>query len=75
MSDAKEKWLRQEQAVRATQMAFDLSSEVQKLIKKQAIDPFDKALKYAMRMEPPSHKNLKIHRYTYILTRWQTASR
>ncbi|WP_024611035.1 hypothetical protein [Pseudoalteromonas sp. TB64] len=38
MSDAKEKWLRQEQAVRATQMAFDLSSEVQKLIKKQAID-------------------------------------
>ena len=38
MSDAKDKWLRQEQAVRATQMAFDLSSEVQKSIKKQAID-------------------------------------
>ncbi|NOU51104.1 hypothetical protein HG263_11245 [Pseudoalteromonas sp. JBTF-M23] len=38
MSDAKAKWLRQEQAVRATQMAFDLSSEVQKSIKKQAID-------------------------------------
>ena len=38
MSDAKEKWLRQEQAVRATQMAFDLSSEVQKSIKKKAID-------------------------------------
>ena len=38
MSDAKDKWLRQEQAVRATQMAFDLSSDVQKQIKKQAID-------------------------------------
>ena len=38
MSDAKDKWLRQEQAVRATQMAFDLSSEAQKSIKKQAID-------------------------------------
>ena len=38
MSDAKDKWLRQEQAVRATQMAFDLSSELQKSIKKQAID-------------------------------------
>lgn len=38
MSDKKDKWLRQEQAVRATQMAFDLSSEVQKSIKKQAID-------------------------------------
>ncbi|CAM4416961.1 hypothetical protein H5154_19125 [Pseudoalteromonas sp. SR44-5] len=38
MSNAKDKWLRQEQAVRATQMAFDLSSEVQKSIKKQAID-------------------------------------
>ncbi|MCF6436571.1 MULTISPECIES: hypothetical protein [Pseudoalteromonas] len=38
MSDAKAKWQRQEQAVRATQMAFDLSSEVQKSIKKQAID-------------------------------------
>ena len=36
MSDAKAKWQRQEQAVRATQMAFDLSSEVQKSIKKQA---------------------------------------
>lgn len=32
------KWQRQEQAVRATQMAFDLTSEVQKAIKKQAID-------------------------------------
>ncbi|HEA17689.1 MAG: hypothetical protein ACTH4U_15495 [Pseudoalteromonas prydzensis] len=38
MSNTKDKWLRQEQAVRATQMAFDLSSEVQKSIKKQAID-------------------------------------
>lgn len=38
MTDAKAKWQRQEQAVRATQMAFDLSSEVQKSIKKQAID-------------------------------------
>jgi|TARA_R110001606_G_scaffold107799_1_gene232697 hypothetical protein len=38
VSNAKDKWLRQEQAVRATQMAFDLSSEVQKSIKKQAID-------------------------------------
>jgi len=38
VSNAKDKWLRQEQAVRATQMAFELSSEVQKLIKKQAID-------------------------------------
>ena len=38
MSDAKDKWLRQEQDVRATQLAFDLSSEVQKSIKKQAID-------------------------------------
>ncbi|SFB88346.1 hypothetical protein [Pseudoalteromonas denitrificans] len=31
-------WLKQEKAIRATQMAFDLSSEVQKNIKKQAID-------------------------------------
>lgn len=38
MSNAKDTWLRQEQAVRATQMAFDLSSDVQKSIKKQAID-------------------------------------
>jgi hypothetical protein len=38
VSNTKDKWLRQEQAVRATQMAFDLSSEVQKSIKKQAID-------------------------------------
>jgi hypothetical protein len=38
MSDAKDKWLRQEQAVRATQMAFDFTSEVQKSIKKQAIN-------------------------------------
>ena len=38
MSEAKDKWLRQEQAVRATQRACDLSSEVQKSIKKQAID-------------------------------------
>lgn len=38
MTDKQAKWQRQEQAVRATQMAFDLSSEVQKSIKKQAID-------------------------------------
>ena len=38
MTDKLAKWQRQEQAVRATQMAFDLSSEVQKTIKKQAID-------------------------------------
>ncbi|ATC92888.1 hypothetical protein [Pseudoalteromonas tunicata] len=38
MTDKQAKWQRQEQAVRATQMAFDLSSEVQKTIKKQAID-------------------------------------
>jgi hypothetical protein len=38
VTDAKAKWARQQQAVRATQMAFDLSSEVQKSIKKQAID-------------------------------------
>ena len=35
MTDKLAKWQRQEQAVRATQMAFDLSSEVQKTIKKQ----------------------------------------
>ena len=46
MSDAKDKWLRQEQAVRATQMAFDLSSEVQKLIKKQAIDQELNSIRY-----------------------------
>ncbi len=34
----KDSWQRQEQAVRATQLAFDLSSEVQKFIKKSAID-------------------------------------
>ena len=38
MIKKEEKWLKQEQAIRATQMAFDLSSEVQKNIKKQAID-------------------------------------
>nr|WP_199609276.1 hypothetical protein [Flocculibacter collagenilyticus] len=38
MNDKQAKWKRQEQAIRATQMAFDLSSEVQKKIKKQAID-------------------------------------
>jgi len=38
VSNTKDKWLRQEQAVRATQMAFDLSSEVQKSRKKQAMD-------------------------------------
>ncbi|TMO59165.1 hypothetical protein [Pseudoalteromonas aurantia] len=38
MSDKQTKWQRQEQAVRATQMAFDLTSDVQKSIKKQAID-------------------------------------
>ncbi|KPV95207.1 hypothetical protein AN214_02720 [Pseudoalteromonas sp. P1-9] len=34
----KHTWQKQEQAVRATQLAFDLSSEAQKYIKKQAID-------------------------------------
>lgn len=38
MTEKKSKWQRQEQAIRATQMAFDLTSEVQKRIKKQAID-------------------------------------
>ncbi|PAJ75474.1 hypothetical protein CJF42_04880 [Pseudoalteromonas sp. NBT06-2] len=38
MIKKEDKWLKQEQAIRATQMAFDLSSEVQKNIKKQAID-------------------------------------
>ncbi|MBQ4847476.1 hypothetical protein J8L98_07865 [Pseudoalteromonas sp. MMG013] len=38
MTDKQAKWQRQEQAVRATQMAFDLTSDVQKSIKKQAID-------------------------------------
>jgi len=42
VSDAKDKWLRQEQAVRATQMAFDLSSEVQKSIKSR---PLTKSLR------------------------------
>ncbi|MCF6439291.1 hypothetical protein L1077_07610 [Pseudoalteromonas luteoviolacea] len=38
MSDNKQTWQKQEKAVRATQLAFDLSSEVQKFIKKSAID-------------------------------------
>jgi hypothetical protein len=38
VSDKQEKWQRQQQAVRATQMAFDLTTEVQKNLKKQAID-------------------------------------
>jgi hypothetical protein len=38
VTDKQAKWQRQEQAVRATQMAFDLTSDVQKSIKKQAID-------------------------------------
>ncbi|ESP91140.1 MULTISPECIES: hypothetical protein [Pseudoalteromonas] len=38
MSDNKHTWQKQEKAVRATQLAFDLSSEVQKFIKKSAID-------------------------------------
>lgn len=38
MTDKKASWERQLQAVRATQLAFDLSSDVQKFIKKKAID-------------------------------------
>ncbi|GEK11695.1 hypothetical protein HUZ36_02715 [Pseudoalteromonas sp. McH1-7] len=38
MTDRESKWKRQEVALRATQMAFDLTTEVQKSIKKQAID-------------------------------------
>ncbi|AOT11132.1 hypothetical protein [Pseudoalteromonas luteoviolacea] len=38
MSENKKTWQKQEKAVRATQLAFDLSSEVQKFIKKNAID-------------------------------------
>lgn len=38
MTNQNPKWQRQAQAVRATQMAFDLSADVQKSIKKQAID-------------------------------------
>ncbi|KZN37949.1 hypothetical protein A7985_11190 [Pseudoalteromonas luteoviolacea] len=38
MTDNKNAWKKQEKAVRATQLAFDLSSEVQKFIKKSAID-------------------------------------
>ncbi|TQF67773.1 hypothetical protein [Pseudoalteromonas luteoviolacea] len=38
MTDNKSAWQKQEKAVRATQLAFDLSSEVQKSIKKSAID-------------------------------------
>ncbi|MCF2858338.1 hypothetical protein L1286_12695 [Pseudoalteromonas sp. SMS1] len=38
MTDNKSAWQKQEKAVRATQLAFDLSSEVQKFIKKSAID-------------------------------------
>ena len=34
----KEKWEKQKSAIRATQLAFDLSSQVQKTIKKKAID-------------------------------------
>ena len=33
-----EKWEKQEKAIRATQLAFDLSANVQKTIKKVAID-------------------------------------
>ncbi|TMP31561.1 hypothetical protein CWB99_04730 [Pseudoalteromonas rubra] len=38
MTDKQTKWQRQERALRATQMAFDLTTEVQKSLKKQAID-------------------------------------
>ncbi|MBR8844026.1 MULTISPECIES: hypothetical protein [Pseudoalteromonas] len=38
MTTREDKWKRQEVALRATQMAFDLTTEVQKNIKKQAID-------------------------------------
>jgi hypothetical protein len=38
MNIKKDTWQKQAHAVRATQLAFDLSSEVQKYIKKQAID-------------------------------------
>lgn len=33
-----QKWEKQEKAIRATQLAFDLSASVQKTIKKRAID-------------------------------------
>ena len=33
-----EKWEKQKSAIRATQLAFDLSTQVQKTIKKEAID-------------------------------------
>ena len=38
MINKKDSWQKQEQAGRATQLAFDLSSEAQKFIKKKAID-------------------------------------
>ncbi|MEM9101584.1 MAG: hypothetical protein AAGB12_04620 [Pseudomonadota bacterium] len=38
MVDKKERWEKQKNAIRATQLAFDLSSAVQKKIKKEAID-------------------------------------
>jgi hypothetical protein len=38
VTDKQAKWQRQERALRATQMAFDLTTEVQKSLKKQAID-------------------------------------
>jgi hypothetical protein len=34
----KDKWQKQQPAIRATQLAFDLSAQVQKQIKKKAID-------------------------------------
>ena len=38
MSKSSEKWEKQKPAIRATQLAFDLSTKVQKNIKKKAID-------------------------------------
>lgn len=38
MATQKDKWEKQKPAIRATQLAFDLSAQVQKNIKKKAID-------------------------------------
>jgi len=38
MAPKADKWEKQKPAIRATQLAFDLSSQVQKTIKKKAID-------------------------------------
>lgn len=70
-----EKWEKQQKAIRATQLAFDLSAQVQKTIKKSAIDsdltPSDK-IRQILGLEVKSKKTRQ--RLTFYLNDDELAS-